>query len=492
MGSDRRDDAEKHRGDERPRIAWAPVSPSQRLFLSCPHFECLLEGTRGSLKTDALLMDFAQHVGQGHGYWWRGVLFRREFKDLADLVSRSKRWFRQIFPQARFLESHSDYKWVWPDGEELLLRAAKKADDYWNYHGQEYPWIGWEELVSWPNLDLYDAMKTCCRSSNPRVPRKYRGSCNPWGPGHNVVKLRFIDPAPAGQAILDEAGRPRVRIHASIDETDFMKRVDPDYVKTLDAIRDPNKRKAWRHGSWDIVAGGMFDDVWDPSVHVLEPFEIPVGWYVDRSFDWGSSKPFSTGWWAESDGTDAVMADGSIRSFPPGTLFRIGEWYGWNGNPNEGLRMIDSEIGRGILKRESDIRSLLAAPEDSGRMISPGPADSSIFDETNADSIALEHERVGVRWEKADKSPGSRITGWEVVRRRLLAALPLAEGLPMEEPGLFVFSTCRQFIRTVPVLPRKASNPDDVDTETEDHIGDEVRYRVLHERQSVGSVEMRL
>jgi hypothetical protein len=51
--------------------------------------------------------------------------------------------------------------------------------------------------------------------------------------------------------------------------------------------------------------------------------------------------------------------------------------------------------------------------------------------------------------------------------------------IPREEPGLFVFNTCTMFIDLVPILPRDEVDQDDVDTEAEDHIGDEVRYRVL-------------
>lgn len=55
---------------------WAPHPGSQTLFLSSPVYETLYEGTRGPGKTDALLMDYAQHVGQGFGENWRGILFR--------------------------------------------------------------------------------------------------------------------------------------------------------------------------------------------------------------------------------------------------------------------------------------------------------------------------------------------------------------------------------------------------------------------------------
>ena len=52
-------------------------------------------------------------------------------------------------------------------------------------------------------------------------------------------------------------------------------------------------------------------------------------------------------------------------------------------------------------------------------------------------------------------------------------------GLPRENPGIFVFSTCKHFIDLVPSLPRDKADQDDVDTESEDHMGDEVRYMVL-------------
>ena len=48
------------------KVAWAPQPGSQESFLSCPVYEVLYEGTRGPGKTDALLMDFLQHVGQGY------------------------------------------------------------------------------------------------------------------------------------------------------------------------------------------------------------------------------------------------------------------------------------------------------------------------------------------------------------------------------------------------------------------------------------------
>jgi hypothetical protein len=60
----------------------------------------------------------------------------------------------------------------------------------------------------------------------------------------------------------------------------------------------------------------------------------------------------------------------------------------------------------------------------------------------------------------------------------------------MEEPGLFVFEHCRQWLRTVPTLPRDEKKPDDVDTDAEDHAGDMTRYRVAMPKKTATTSDM--
>ena len=436
----------------------------------------IIEGPKGGGKTYVALMDFAQHVGKGFGGHWRGILFRRTFPELSDVIDKSRRWFTRAFPGARYNESA--HTWRWPDGEELLFRFMHRMQDYWSYHGHEYPWIWWEELGTHPNPDYIDAMRSCSRSSHPGMPRRYGGSANPYGPGHNWIKMRWIDPAPRNTPFRDRDGTLRVAIHSHWRENKKLLAAEPDYAAKLGADRNVNRRKAWLHGDWDIVAGGMFDDVWSRERHVLKPFPIPSSWRIDRAFDWGSSRPFSVGWWAESDGT---VPEG-VRPIPRGSLVRIGEWYGWDGeNPNEGIKMPDVDIAKGIVKRETDLGI-------RGR-VKAGPADSSIFvAEPGKKSIADAMESTGAAFTPANKKPGSRKSGWEVMRRMLSEA---AKERP-EGPGLYVFETCSQFIRTVPTLPRRESDPDDVDTEAEDHVGDEVRYRISSEKRVVTNFEWRV
>jgi hypothetical protein len=462
-------------------------------------------------------MRFRRRVGQGYGRHWRGVIFDREYKNLDDLVSKSMRWFPEFKDGARFLSSKSDYRWVWPTGEELLFRAVRRDTDYWGYHGQEFPFIGWNELTKYPNDNLFDMMMSCNRSSFrpedfplwnaegseiigflPEIPLEVFCTCNPFGVGHNWVKKRFIDKSPMGKLFQNVINvfNPRTQRREDITKTQVHlfgsyrenKYLSPEYVAELEMITDPNKRKAWLGGSWDVVSGGMFDDVWDSQTHVISPFIIPHSWRIDRSFDYGSSKPFSVGWWAESDGCDVQLANGKWMSTVKGDLFRIAEWYGWNGKANQGLRMLANEIATGIIEREINM--------GIHSRVKPGPADNSIYNVDNGNSVGADmakpvkvHGKVyrGVEWNRSDKNPGSRIAGWEKMRwyfdgaktKYFLDKNGDKIPIPRERPGLFIFNTCRCCIDQIPGLARDEVEVDDVDTESEDHIGDEMRYRVL-------------
>lgn len=491
---------------------WSPLPGSQTLFMSCPANVILYHGTRGPGKTDGQLMRFRRNVGLGYGSFWRGIIFDREYKNLDDIIIKSMRWFPAFNDGARFLRSASDYKWVWPTGEELLFRAIKKDSDYWNYHGQEFPFIGWNELTKYPTPSLYDDMMSCNRSSFlpqenpiiekgkepvylPEIPLEVAATSNPYGVGHNWVKKKFINAGPPCKMINkvtnvfnpqtqkdEDITRTQTHIFGSYRENRFL---SPEYIAELHATADPNKRKAWLTGSWDIVSGGMFDDVWNSDVHVVTPFDIPKSWRIDRSFDWGSSAPFSVGWWAESDGSDLKLRNGKTISTVRGDLYRILEWYGSSGKTNDGLKMLDEDIAAGIIELEINHKLY-------GK-VKPGPADNSINDVTSGNSTAKTMRKSvrvkgsvyrGVTWTKSDKSPGSRHNGWNAIRSKLNNSLPTKHGGPREKPGIFIFNTCTDCIDLFPILPRDEKDPDDVDTDAEDHIGDEIRYRVLDSNRS--------
>jgi hypothetical protein len=426
-------------------------------------------GGRGGGKTDGLLGAWMHHE-----YKWgrnaRGILLRKHYKQFEEIIRRAK----ELWVPLGVDWKSTPPTFTWPkSGAQLILRHLEKDDDAEEYQGHSYTFVGADELTNWASPYAIDKMRATLRSA-AGVRGVFRGTGNPGGPGHSWVKGRYVDPVPPLTIQYYEiktpngetAKRKRVYIPALLEHNQILTQADPDYWMRVveSAAGNPALIQAWRYGLWDIVAGGMFDDLWKPAIHVIAPFEIPPHWIIDRSFDWGSSKPFSVGWWTESNGTQAPNG----KTYPRGTLFRIAEWYGWNGQANQGLRMTAYEVGREIRKRE--------AAMFPGREIKPGPADPSIFSTQDGHCLADEMASVGVRWESADNS---RKSGWDKFRRVLKASLKH----PMEEPGFFTFETCRNgFIRTVPVLPRDERDMDDVDSEAEDHTGDESRYRVTFVR----------
>lgn len=494
---------------------WLPIpDSSQELAISCPAEHILYEGARGPGKTITQVMMFRRLVGLGYGEHLRGIIFDREFDNLAGLVAESKKWFPKFEDGCKFLESPSAYKWVWPTGEELLFRHVKKKSDYDGFHGHEYPFIGWNELTKQPTSELYDKFMSVNRCSFtperdtpknkdgsyatpdgkplPKIPLIVFSTTNPNGPGHNWVKRRFIDPVPRGHILRTEVAvfNPQtqqdemltvrqVAIFGSYRENIYLR---PEYVAQLESITDPNLRKAWLDGDWDIVTGGALDDVFDKSVHVIPRFVVPSSWEIDRAFDWGSSHPFSVGWFAQANGEEATVIVGNeVYKFcpPAGSIIQLAEWYGCQlnkqGQPdigsNKGLKLSAKDIAVGIKNREISLMRngwISSQPK-------PGPADNQIRDvsETDVETIEKKMLEEGIKWVESDKSPGSRRNGLQIMRDMFENA-KRGEG-----PGLYFMDNCRASISIIPVLPRDEDKIDDVDTTSEDHCYDMVRYRAL-------------
>jgi hypothetical protein len=471
---------------------WTPIpGSSQELAMDTRAHVTLYAGARGPGKTDTQLMRFRRRVGTGYGAFWRGVIFDREYKNLDDLVNKSRRWFHAFGDGARFLSSAQDYKWTWPTGEELLFRAIKDLEDYWNYHGQEFPFIGWNELCKYPTLEIFNRMMSCNRSSftpekdnpaMPPIPLEVFATTNPYGAGHAAVKRRFIDPAPYGVVIKKEIDvfnpktqmrepvvKTQVTIFGSYKENIYL---SPEYIAELEQIEDENLKKAWLYGDWDIVAGGAMSDVWRKEVHVLPRFKVPSSWSLDRAFDWGSTQPFYVGWFAEANGEEARLDNGLTFCPPAGTLIMFNEWYGTKEiGTNVGLKLSATDIALGIKEREAQM------VKDGWIADIPwaGPADNQIRDvrEIDVDTLEKKMSDVGINWEPSDKSPGSRKIGLQLVREQL------SNSVRREGPGLYFMANCVAAIAILPSLPRDEKKIDDVDTKAEDHPYDPVRYRVL-------------
>lgn len=347
-----------------------------------------------------------------------------------------------------------------------------------------------EELTNWPTDECYELMKTLNRSSFRRkvngewqsVPKRIRATTNPWGKGHAWIKKYFINAGAELEVVANKFGKTRTWINSKLLENTTLHNADPDYVNILKSIKDPNKRKAWLYGSWDIVSGGIIGDIWEHDKHVLKPFPIPKEWKIDRAYDHGSSSPFSVGWFAESDGSEVEIEPGKFKYFPKGSIILIHEWYGWSGEDNTGLYMNSTKIALEIMRIEKEYGILNA------HKVAPGPADTQIFNTEEGESIATRMARIrsgrsiipGIKWKRANKKPGSRIIGLDLFRTMIEESL---NPYP-DKPCFYVFNTCRDgFLRCVPSMPRDEKNPDDADSSVEDHTYDMVRYRILSKIQ---------
>jgi hypothetical protein len=361
------------------------------------------------------------------------------------------------------------------------------------------------ELTKHPTSDVFDLVLSTNRSSFipedyplpngellPQIPLTVLATTNSSGIGRNWVKKRFIDKGERGEIVKVpiEIFNPRTQEQEIIYRTQTHifssykenTKLTPEYIAQLESIEDPIRRAQWLLGSWDNDGeGGRFDYIWESKVHVIEPFDIPKAWKIDRSFDYGSSAPFSVLWFAESDGCDIILRNGKTRSTIKGDIFLIHEWAGCDPKDNnKGLRMLATDIAKGIVERE-----LMWGIYD--RCVA-GNADNAIWNVDNGNCIAADMQKPvtignkvyqGVTWTRSDKSSGSRIAGWERISEYLVNA-KVTDAKPFrEKAGLFIFNTCDNLIEVFPYLQRDDKNLDDIETKRQnDHCADALRYKI--------------
>lgn len=213
---------------------------------------------------------------------------------------------------------------------------------------------------------------------------------------------------------------------------------------------------------------------------VIRAFAIPGHWLKFRSFDWGSARPFSVGWWAvASEDTEAQTSSSKRIIIPKKALVRYREWYGVETDaqtgkikPNVGLRLTAEKIAAGILERE-----LLSDPGEKPRYeeMTYGVADPSAFTSDGGPSIMERMNTAGAQgWRKADNrrvGKKGHFGGWDQMRARMDG-----EG---GSPMIYSVVTNVNSHRTIPLLQHDEKKPEDLDTNQEDHAADDWRYACM-------------
>ena len=445
-------------------IPYTPT-PKQLLFHTTSANEVLYGGAAGGGKTKAIVMDALMRVLRYPGT--SAYIFRRTYAELEDTVISEA---LASYPERLYSYNKSRHEMTildpgtrQPTGSKILFRHCQNEDDRFKYQGAEIQWLYLDELTHFTQT-IYEYLCTRLRAKKALgVVPVVRCASNPGGIGHGWVKHRFVDAGRYMELVVQKTYSKAINktkttvtqyIPALATDNPY---ITQDYIFELE--RKPEAlREALLYGHWDAFEGQVFSEFRnDPAhyidkrfTHVIAPFEIPDWWNHYMSFDYGYSKPFSVGWWATA---------------PDGTAYRYREWYGWNGHADTGLQITPRQIAEGIYEREKDER-------EKGVNIMR-VADPAIFQSTTGESVAqmmepnnLVRKGNGVFFDPGDND---RVSGLSQMHERMR----------FDENGfakLYVFDTCKQFIRVIPNLPYSASNVEDVDTKAEDHIYDESRY----------------
>ncbi len=447
------------------KLTIPPPSETQRRFLRDEHRYVAFGGARGGGKSWAVRVKAVLLCEKHPGI--KVMIVRRTYGELrANHIVPLCELLRCGAEGAARLAEFNDTKkeLLFPNGSRILFRYCDTDRDADRFQGTEVDVLFVDEATQQPE-ERMDRLRACVRGING-FPKRVYYTCNPGGVGHGWVKRLFLD----RRFRPGERGEDYVFIPSRVTDNTALMRADPDYLRRLEAL-PPKLREAWLNGNWDLFEGQFFEEFRaEPDLeaaraagcdltgeelrrqgrwtHVIEPIDLSrgaaAGWRIGRSYDFGYGKPFSCAWWA-------VDYDGVI--------YRVMELYGCTDTPNEGLKWTPerqfTEIAR--IEREH--------PWLRGKSIS-GVADPAIGDASRGESVAETAARCGVFFTPGDNA---RIPGWMQLHYRLQFD---ANGFAR----MYVFSNCRAFIRTIPLMCYDPQIPEDLDTSLEDHAADEARY----------------
>lgn len=394
-----------------------------------------LGGARGPGKSHAIFaqitLDDCQRVNNLKGLFLRQTA-KASKESLEDLVNKV------LARKVEYEFSSSVIKFA-KTGSRVVMGGFKDEKDIDKYIGIEYDFIAIEEINQLSENKvkmLLGSMRTTKEDWRPRL----YASFNPGGVGHTNVKKLFVIPYKTHHE-QDSAFIPATwRDNPGLNE---------DYINYLYSLTG-QLGQAWREGDFDIMAGTFFPE-WDEKVHVVKPFDIPRDWRRIGMMDYGHTAPTALYW-------------GAIA--PDGTLYIYRELYC---------------VGLTFSKLADEFVSMTPAWEL--HLIEYIVADPSIWAKKGENENGFSgYEVFSQRFKELTKKSiqmnranNDRKNGWNAVREYLT---PFMEN-GKKRAKLQVFDNCKDLIRTMPEQIHSEIDPEDLNTDMEDHAQDSVRYGIM-------------
>ena len=411
-------------------VIFQPNEGPQTDFLAAPETDVLYGGAAGGGKSYAMLVDPLRFA---HRAAHRALILRRSMPELRELIDKSRELYPKAFPGCRFREVEKI--WTFPSGAKLEFGFLERDADVYRYQGQAYSWIGFDEITHLSTEFSWNYLSSRLRTTDPEIQPYMRCTANPGGAGAHWVKKRYVHPSEPNESFVGKDGLTRKFIPARLDDNPYLSK-DGRYEQMLKALPDV-QRKQLLEGDWDITEGAAFTE-FDTEIHVIPPFEIPIGWERVKGIDYGYASESSCIWGCV-DPTD-------------GTLIIYRELY------RKGLTGVD-------------LAQLITNMDLEDPFSVQGVLDTAAWNRTGTTgpTVGETLQRAGHKLRRADKN---RIQGKIQIHEYLRVQ-------PSGRPKIQIFSSCPNLIRELQSIPLDKSNPEDVDTHAPDHAYDALRYLIM-------------
>lgn len=306
-------------------VLWAPHPGPQTKFLASEAYEVLYGGQAGGGKSDALLFGGLRQIDQPA---YKALILRRTYPELRELIDRAM----AVFPQIGGVWNEKDHRFRFPSGATYEFGYLEVYADVFKYQGQQYTWIGYDEIGQLAEERIWLYMMSRNRAAAPGLVRMMRASANPGGAGHGWLKRRFISRcAPDGTPVLvtPDNGDQKIRISRAFvkstlrDNPTLMDR-DPEYEARLAML--PELEYRWLAlGDWDAGAGLALAELQRDKHLVRASILIQPHWTVFGAFDWGYQHPFSFGLFLCDDQGQITLLDAASGRHlqPPEIALRV-------------------------------------------------------------------------------------------------------------------------------------------------------------------------